>query len=161
MLHAIDRVAERARRTLLNRGDDVVNSVTVGIDPRLLAKLEHSLEVVGTASRVGTNPAIVVDSHAATLVVVSPVRNTVWILLAAETDYLVRAIAIGFILRPPTSTQGDSPIRVMNGAVRKTLQHLAVCDEVRTVLRDFDRRLIGHCSSKARRSSDSTSAVRD
>src|ERR1700716_3645731 len=58
-LHAIDRVAERPRRTFLDRRDDLAHLGAVRVDPRFLTKPEHRLQAVGAVAGMGAKGAIV------------------------------------------------------------------------------------------------------
>ena len=57
----IDRIAQRAGRTLADCVDDCIDARAVGIDPRLAAVLEDGSEVIGAASRVRADRTIVED----------------------------------------------------------------------------------------------------
>jgi len=64
VFHTIDAITERARRTLLDRLDDLVRAGSVGIDEGLLARSEHGFQ--RTPTSVSTKPAIVVHDDLVT-----------------------------------------------------------------------------------------------
>src|SRR5258706_2505795 len=60
-LDAVERVAQRAGRTLAHGLDDRLDPRAVGIDPGLGAVLEYRGEVVAAARRMSADRAVVVD----------------------------------------------------------------------------------------------------
>ena len=80
MLHTVNAVAQRARRTLADGCRDVRRVIALRIDPRLLTQLEYRLEVVGAFRRMRADAAVVEDRDAGADVLIASVRDTIGVL---------------------------------------------------------------------------------
>ncbi len=80
VLHTVNAVAQRARRTLANDFRDLRCLIAIRIDPRLLTQLEYGLEVVAACRRMRTDATVVEDRDAGADVLIAPVRDTIGVL---------------------------------------------------------------------------------
>lgn len=92
-LFAVDAVAERPRRAVADRADDLVHPPAAGSDKRLPALAEHGGQRVGAESGVLADAAVVVDGHLLAGVGVKTVLDPAWILVTGKPDRCMRAVA--------------------------------------------------------------------
>ena len=105
VLDTVDRVAQRTRRTHPDHGDDLLSRGARRVDERFGPEPEHRRQVVGAATGVSAQRAVVVDREVAVHVLVAPVRCAVWVLLAREPVAGVRAVTEWLVARTSAAAQ--------------------------------------------------------
>src|SRR5713226_2480183 len=118
VLDAIDRIAERSGRALLDGGDDLLDACAIRIDPRLLAEPEDRLQAVGADAGVRADVAVVVDRDAPSRIRIAAIPAAVGDLAVLEADRAVAAVAERLILRAAAAAQGHAAHRDAGLTVR-------------------------------------------
>src|SRR5262252_10351924 len=95
LLAAAHRVAQRPRRAVAHRTDDLVHAAAAGRHERLGAGAEHGGQAVGAQPRVLADAAVVEDRQLLARIAVAPVRDPLGILGVAEPGPRVAAVAPG------------------------------------------------------------------
>ena len=108
MFLPLNRIAQRSRRTFLNRCNNFVYVCRVGINPRLFFEFEHRLQIVGTKSCVSTYSTIIVNRDFLTSIVISFVRLPPLKFFILKPVCSVCAVTKGFVIWSTASTKSDS-----------------------------------------------------
>src|SRR5258708_37781897 len=106
-LDAVDRVAERPRRALPDRRDDLLHPGAVRSDPRLVVHAEHRLQPVGAEPRVRADRAVVENRDALAGIALAPVLARIRGVRVLEADHAVRSVTEGLVLRGAAAAQRD------------------------------------------------------
>src|SRR5579859_2430289 len=92
-LDAVDREAERPRRAVADRADDLIHAASAGRDERLAVDVEHRREAIGAEPRVLADAAVVEQRDLHALVRIASVRDALRVLAIEEPAGRTRSVA--------------------------------------------------------------------
>src|SRR5688572_12812879 len=143
LLDAVYRVAQRARRTFADGGDDGLRRGAIRVDPRLAAILKHFGKLAAAISSVRADRAVVVDRYPLAGICIPSIALRIGKLRARKADLLVRAVAERLAGRRTAAAERKHSLRRDDCTVRAP-QVWQVLHQVRAVRLGFDTRRLSH-----------------
>jgi hypothetical protein len=124
MLDTVDRITGRVRWTLLNRVDDLLRGVAVGIDPRVCVHVAHRRQTIGAETCPGTDVAVVEDRHLLARIVVALVGRGTAIVPTGECDLDVCPVTERPVGRSAAAAQCDNRLELDRPGVGSSCRNL-------------------------------------